>query len=103
VINTLAQQRRDPLQTSLDDPSSAPAAALGRVDPAFSNLAVRDRVTKAIERLPAHYQVLINAHYLKGVQYEDLAAAMDIPLGTLKTHLHRAKKMLRQVLESELR
>jgi RNA polymerase sigma-70 factor (ECF subfamily) len=49
------------------------------------------------------YQVLINGHYLKELRYEDLAEALNLPLGTVKTHLYRAKRELRRIMESELR
>jgi RNA polymerase sigma-70 factor, ECF subfamily len=103
VINSLAQERKAPMMTSLDDES--PAARLRPVadDRAFGDLLVRDRLQKAIERLPVQYQVLVNGHYLKGMKYEELAAALDMPMGTVKTHLHRAKRQLRQLLETEFR
>jgi DNA-directed RNA polymerase specialized sigma24 family protein len=37
------------------------------------------------------------------MQYEELAAALNLPLGTVKTHLHRAKRQLRHLLETEYR
>jgi DNA-directed RNA polymerase specialized sigma24 family protein len=37
------------------------------------------------------------------VQYEDLAEALALPLGTVKTQLHRAKQQLRRMLETDLR
>lgn len=43
--------------------------------------------------------MLVAAHYLKGVPYEALADALNIPLGTVKTHLYRAKRRLRELLE----
>jgi RNA polymerase sigma-70 factor (ECF subfamily) len=66
-------------------------------------MVLKDRLQKAIERLPIQYQVLVNGHYLKGLRYEDLAEALDLPMGTVKTHLHRAKRQLRRLLETELR
>jgi RNA polymerase sigma-70 factor, ECF subfamily len=33
------------------------------------------------------------------VRYEDLAEAVGVPIGTVKTHLHRAKRMLRKYLD----
>jgi RNA polymerase sigma-70 factor, ECF subfamily len=106
VINALSQERPELAAASLDEahdgedrPRHQPAAD----DRAFADLVVRDRLQKAIERLPIQYQVLINGHYMKGMRYEELAAAMDLPIGTVKTHLHRAKRRLRLLLETEYR
>ena len=106
VINALSQERPDLATTSLDDlregedqPRLQPAAD----DRSFGDLVLRDRLQKAIERLPIQYQVLINGHHMKGMRYEELAAALDMPMGTVKTHLHRAKRQLRHLLETEYR
>src|SRR5688572_21794051 len=63
VINALSQERPDLATASLDDADGGddrlrhqPAAN----DRAFSDLVLRDRLQKAIERLPVQYQVLIN-------------------------------------------
>jgi RNA polymerase sigma-70 factor (ECF subfamily) len=72
-------------------------------DRRFGDLELRDRLEKAIARLAPHYRLLIAAHYLDGVQYEDLAEALMLPLGTVKTHLFRAKQQLRRLLETELK
>ena len=79
-----------------------PALQLGSKDAAFGAIELRDRLGKALARLPANYRALIAAHYLKGVQYEELAEAFSLPLGTVKTHLHRARRELRKLLEGEL-
>jgi len=105
VVNLLSQERPDTATVSLDDthadgtPRLVPAAA----DRRFDDLALSDRLDKAIRRLPTAYQVLVNGHYLKGLRYEDLAEALEMPLGTVKTHLHRARRQLRHLLETEYR
>ena len=102
VINVVSQERRELATVSLDDderPQREPASH----DRAFGDLAIKDRLQKAIERLPVPYQVLVNGHYLKGMRYEELAEALNMPMGTVKTHLHRAKRRLRHLLETELR
>jgi RNA polymerase sigma-70 factor (ECF subfamily) len=68
-------------------------------DGAFKDVELRDRLQKAMEQLPPNYRMLVAAHYLSGVQYEALAEALGIPLGTVKTHLYRAKRRLRELLE----
>ena len=104
VVNVLAQERPELASTSLDTEQDArPRHQPAADDRAFTDLVMKDRLQKAIERLPVPYQVLINGHYLKGLRYEDLAEALEMPMGTVKTHLHRAKRRLRHLLETELR
>ena len=98
VANVCLQDHgRAPKASSLDEDRAAQAIAVA--DRQFSDLEVRDRLEKAIARLPANYRLLIAAHYLRGVQYEALAEALNLPLGTVKTHLYRAKRRLRELLE----
>ena len=102
VANAVMQDHgRAPTTASLDDERSAQRAAA--TDRQFTDFEVRDRLEKAIARLPANYRLLIAAHYLRGVQYEELAEALQLPLGTVKTQLYRAKQQLRRLLETELR
>ena len=72
-------------------------------DRQFGDLELRDRLEKAIARLPSNYRLVVAAHYLEGVQYEELAEALALPLGTVKTQLHRAKQQLRRMLETDLK
>jgi RNA polymerase sigma-70 factor (ECF subfamily) len=104
VINVCAQEasRQRPAAVSLDDPG-ARLRAPSTIDRQFSDFELRERLEKAIQQLPAHYRVLIAGHYLQGLQYEDLAEAMQMPLGTVKTQLHRAKRQLRELLQGDLR
>jgi RNA polymerase sigma-70 factor (ECF subfamily) len=83
---------------SLEQRPDRPALDPGAADTAFADLELRDRLEKAIAQLPEQYRFLIAAHHLRGVQYEALAEALDIPIGTVKTHLHRAKRRLRELL-----
>jgi RNA polymerase sigma-70 factor, ECF subfamily len=107
VANVCSQDhaRRPPtvsLDTSSEDPTR-PSTTPASSDRQFGDLELRDRLEKAIARLPANYRLLIAAHYLEGIQYGDLAEALDMPLGTVKTQLHRAKQQLRRLLETELK
>jgi RNA polymerase sigma-70 factor (ECF subfamily) len=103
VANVCVQEFGRPAAISLDDESSAHQAAASAPDRRFGDLELKDRLEKAIARLPANYRLLIAAHYLEGVRYEDLADALQLPLGTVKTQLYRAKQQLRRMLETDLR
>ena len=104
VANVCVQDRARPAApVSLDDDRARGRVIPSASDRQFGDLELRDRLEKAIARLPANYRLLIAAHYLDGVRYEDLAEAMQLPLGTVKTQLFRAKQQLRQLLETELK
>jgi RNA polymerase sigma-70 factor (ECF subfamily) len=104
VANVCVQDQGRTRETmSLDDQRTSTRVTPAMADRRFGDLELRDRLEKAIARLPPNYRLLIAAHYLNGVQYEDLAEAMQLPLGTVKTQLHRAKQQLRRLLETELK
>jgi len=58
-----------------------------------------DTLVKAVERLPTLYRTVIALRYDAGLSYEGIAAAMDLPLNTVRTYLHRAKLALQKSLE----
>ncbi|HKB13762.1 MAG TPA: sigma-70 family RNA polymerase sigma factor [Vicinamibacterales bacterium] len=102
VANVCVQEQGRPAQVSLDDQRVAPSIPSAS-DRQFGDFELRERLEKAIARLPANYRLLIAAHYLDGVSYEDLAESLDLPLGTVKTQLYRAKHQLRRMLETDLK
>jgi RNA polymerase sigma-70 factor (ECF subfamily) len=101
VQNVCAQWRGTSKPEVSLEPAREGAAPLdpGAADARFAELETRDRLQKAMAQLPPNYRLLVTAHYLKGVHYEALAEALDMPLGTVKTHLYRAKRRLRELLE----
>src|SRR3954467_14445499 len=96
IVSNVCAQNRGPRPPTAP---VSPAPERGHDDAAFAELELRDRLDKAMAQLPENYRLLIAAHYLEGVQYEALAEALDIPIGTVKTHLHRAKRRLRELLQ----
>lgn len=68
-------------------------------DRAFRAIELRDELEYAIAVLPVAQRFLISAHYFGGQQYQELADILGMPIGTVKTQLHRAKAQLRVLLE----
>ena len=60
---------------------------------AFSNL-LDDDVSKAIAELPEDFRTVIILNDIEGFTYEEIADFVDIPVGTVRSRLHRARKML---------
>lgn len=57
----------------------------------------------AVEELPPPYRAVIALRYDAEMRYEDIAAALDLPLNTVRTHLRRAKAHLRAAIEEKLK
>lgn len=70
---------------SLEDPS----AAAERKDMARS-------LERAIARLRPEYREVVLLFYVEGASYQEICEAVGLPLGTVKTNLHRARKELAQ-------
>lgn len=56
-----------------------------------------------VGKLPEHYATIITLYYFKEVSYDEIARFLSIPMGTLKTWMHRARLQLRKIVERELR
>jgi RNA polymerase sigma-70 factor (ECF subfamily) len=49
---------------------------------------------EAIDRLRPDYRAAVVLRYQEGLDYQEIAQVMDLPLGTVKTYLHRARREL---------
>jgi RNA polymerase sigma-70 factor, ECF subfamily len=56
-------------------------------------------IEKAIATLRPEYRACIMLRHVEGRSYEEIAATLDLPLGTVKTYIHRARHELRKALE----
>jgi RNA polymerase sigma-70 factor (ECF subfamily) len=56
-------------------------------------------IERAIERLRPEYRACIMLRHVEGRSYEEIAATLDLPLGTVKTYIHRARHQLREALD----
>jgi RNA polymerase sigma-70 factor, ECF subfamily len=56
------------------------------------------RLRAAIDALPEKYRAVVTLFHLQGRQYDEIAKVLDLPMGTVKTHLFRAKEQLRRLL-----
>ena len=58
-----------------------------------------DQLEAAIGELPEHYRIMLVLRHQENLSYEEIAASLEIPLGTVKARIHRAREMLRGVLK----
>ncbi len=93
-INGWRSQRRAPQQV---DPESVPELPdLGDPDPEgrfFSEL-IDDEVLAALDSLPDDFREVVVLSDLEGLPYAEVAEALEIPVGTVKSRLFRARRIL---------
>ena len=61
----------------------------------------QERVLAMWERLSEEHRVVLSMHDIEDYSLPELAQIMDVPLGTLKSRLHRARAKLRELLATE--
>ncbi|NJO00583.1 MAG: sigma-70 family RNA polymerase sigma factor [Bacteroidia bacterium] len=54
-----------------------------------------------VTKLPHKYQRLVELRYFKEYSYDEIAKKIDIPLGTVKAQLHRAKELLYDMIKDK--
>ena len=92
----LAKRRRfsDAELPERADPGPGPGEEAEREDEAQA-------LRYAIDQLPDKYRAVITLYHLQGKQYDEIATILGVPMGTVKTHLFRAKDLLRRRLSGE--
>jgi len=78
------------------------ALNLGELDPALA-LADRDELERGFRRLAPDQRALIALHFYVGLPLQETADALGLPLGTVKSRLHRTTRELRASLAAEAR
>lgn len=96
-------RRRRPSTTALDD--LAEVRADERPGPeAVSERRETARAWQArLAALPPRYRRAVELRHVSGLSYPELAEALDRPLGTVKSDVHRGVRLLREAMEQEPR
>jgi RNA polymerase sigma-70 factor (ECF subfamily) len=89
------RQRRERPRLSLDE--DWPDAARGPAEQAEADLRAQ-AVRRALAQLPPASRATLVLNEYEGLSYAEIAAALDIPLGTVMSRLHYARQRLRELL-----
>lgn len=57
-------------------------------------------VREHLSKLPAKYRIVLVLRHLQEMTYEEMAEILTMPIGTIKTHLFRARNLLKERLEA---
>ena len=70
-----------------------------RVDAELEAHARQALVHEHLSELPAKYRIVLVLRHLQEMTYEEMAEILSMPIGTIKTHLFRARNLLKERLE----
>jgi RNA polymerase sigma-70 factor (ECF subfamily) len=104
-INEYRSKSRTPVSVNLDDiDDNFLYGQLATVTPdrnpeeeLFAKI-FDDDVKKAIEELPDDFRLVVVLSFLEGFSYQEIADIVDLQLGTVKSRLHRGRKLLQKKL-----
>ena len=71
-------------------------------DPAIS-VADREQLDRAFQRLPVEQRAVIVLQYYRDLTLTDIAVVLQVPVGTVRSRLHYAKRALRAAIEADAR
>lgn len=109
-INDCRRRRYEPIAVDMDaalSPDGAdsetprgvrPLAAEPEPPAAFQGM-LSDEVAMALEEIPLDYQTVLILSDIEGYSYDEIADFVRAPLGTIRSRIHRGRKMLMRRLE----
>jgi RNA polymerase sigma-70 factor (ECF subfamily) len=105
IVTNLCYNRLPNLRRSLNDLGDDVLEYLPETDPGFEDPArafesneARSQVQQAVQHLEENYRLLLTLRYQNELSYEEIASTLNLPLGTVKTGIFRAKAQLRNTL-----
>lgn len=101
-INDYRKKSKRPVHLSFEDfytgDESEDTGFIDLRQEVFDSL-IGDEVSKALNSLPVDYRLIILLCDIEGFKYEEIAKIIDVPIGTVRSRLHRARNMLKEKLK----
>ena len=100
-INDYRRRKLEPVAMDLEaaEPLAIPRD-VAEADPegAFFSRIVDEKVIEAIDALPTDFREVLVLSDMEGLSYAEIAAALEVPVGTVKSRLFRARRQLQTAL-----
>lgn len=96
-LDDVRRRKRRPLEALPDDPErvleGAPSA-----DEALASAELPDHVQAALRALPDDFRAAVVLCDVVGFSYQEIAESLGVPVGTVRSRIHRGRSMLKDVL-----
>ncbi|MDQ6798759.1 MAG: sigma-70 family RNA polymerase sigma factor [Actinomycetota bacterium] len=96
-LDEVRWRRRRPVEVMADEPDRVLPATVG-ADVVLESQVFSADIQAALDRLPDEYRAAVVLCDVVGQSYEEISESLDIPLGTVRSRIHRGRAQLRKVL-----
>lgn len=96
-LDDIRRRKRRPT-TALPDVERSTVLTAPSPDEVLAQIRLSDDVQGALLKLPVEFRECVVMCDVVGLTYEEIAAAVDITVGTVRSRIHRGRKMLRGLL-----
>ncbi len=103
-INNYRKQSKQPFQVDYDEISTYYESVRSErsdttdMEQIMYRELLDDDVTKALNKLPEDFRTVVLLCDIEGFTYEEIANMLDVPIGTIRSRLHRGRNLLRTSL-----
>lgn len=95
ALNAREKHRHEPVPV---EDCEEMATDEGNPESAHRRKAAAERVARLMEHLDEKHRLVLELRYMAEKSYDEIAEIMNVPLGTVKTHIYRAKLALKQMM-----
>ena len=98
-LDGVRRKKRRPTTALPDDLDRSSLASTPAPDDVLASIRLGDDVQKALLALPYDFRESVVMCDLIGLSYDEIAMATEVPVGTVRSRIHRGRKMLREALQ----
>jgi RNA polymerase sigma-70 factor (ECF subfamily) len=97
-LDDVRKRNRRPTSPLPDEVDRWEAASSPPADVDYDRITLGDDIQKALLELPFEFREAVVLCDVVGLSYEEIAAAVAVPIGTVRSRIHRGRKILRGLL-----